>query len=93
MDVEFDPAKDESNRRKHGWSLADAEAFEFESAVVDLDDRYDYGEDRWIAVGFLEGTLCVLVFVETMTGIRAISLRDATQSESRRYAQEAPPAF
>jgi len=34
MDFEFDPAKDDINLEKHGVSLADAEGFEWESAVV-----------------------------------------------------------
>ena len=34
MQYEFDPAKDESNLEKHGVSLADADEFEWEAAVV-----------------------------------------------------------
>lgn len=90
MDVEFDPSKDLANLAKHGVSLAAAEAFDFETAVIDLDDRFDYGEDRMVALGFLKDALFVLVFVDIPTGIRAISLRRATKRESERYAEEAP---
>lgn len=34
MDYEFDLAKDESNLDKHGLSLADADGFEWDAAVV-----------------------------------------------------------
>ena len=89
MDVSFDPAKDRQNIRKHGISLDRLADFEFETALIDLDDRFDYGEDRMIALGFVGEVLFVGVFVETRTGIRGISLRRAEPRERRRYA-EAP---
>jgi uncharacterized DUF497 family protein len=46
VEIYFDPAKDAINRVKHGLSLADAAAFEMKTAVVEIDDRYDYGEVR-----------------------------------------------
>lgn len=92
MDVEFHPPKDQDNRAKHGMSLALAADFDFHTALIDLDTRRDYGEDRMIGVGFIADRLVVLIFVETETGIRAISLRKAERHEAIRYAQEAPPA-
>ena len=89
MDVSYDPAKNEANVRKHGVSFEQVRAFDFHTALIDLDDRYDYGEDRMIALGFIGEGLYVLVFVETATGIRVISLRPATPREGVRYA-EAP---
>lgn len=91
MNVEFDPAKDRLNRSKHGVALALAAEFDFTSAVVDLDDRYDYGEDRMIGLGFVDGRLFVLIYVETDDGIRAISLRPASPIERSRYAAQRPP--
>ena len=46
MNYEFDPSKDESNLDKHGLSLADAEDFEWETAVVREDTRKQYAEQR-----------------------------------------------
>lgn len=86
IDVEFDPAKDEANRAKHGVNLAMAADFDFLTADVQYDDRWDYGEDRWRAAGFIGDRLFFLVFTETMNGIRAISLRRATRTEAQRYA-------
>ena len=63
--------------------------FDFETALIDLDDRFDYGEERMIALGFIEDTLFVAVFVETEAGVRAISLRPAEARERRRYAEAA----
>ena len=44
MIVEFDPAKDAINKRKHGISLERAESFDFETVLLVVDDREDYGE-------------------------------------------------
>ena len=49
MRFEFDPAKDESNLEKHGLSLADADGFEWASAVVREDTREQYAEPRFEA--------------------------------------------
>ena len=39
MRIEFDPAKDEANRAKHGVSLALAESLDWDSALVWIDER------------------------------------------------------
>jgi uncharacterized DUF497 family protein len=89
MDIEFDPDKDAINKAKHGGiSLAAAEGFDMETALVALDDREDYGEDRWIAVGLIGAALHVLVFTERAGRIRPISLRKAQKSEVRNYDQQ-----
>ena len=61
MKIEFDPDKDASNWRKHGLSLAEAEAMDFDTAIYVPDDRYDYGEDRTQALGLIGGRLHMLV--------------------------------
>ncbi|MFI4964536.1 MAG: BrnT family toxin [Caulobacterales bacterium] len=85
MDIEFDPAKDEANIRKHGLSLALAKDLEIDTAHVMKDTRQDYGEDRLIAVGPLNGRLCVLAFTVRKGKMRAISLRRANPRERRRF--------
>jgi uncharacterized DUF497 family protein len=86
VDVEFDPAKDAENTRKHGISLKRAEDFDMATADYKVDDREDYGEVRFRATGFLDGRLYSLTF--TMRGeiVRPISLRNATKQEQRDYA-------
>ena len=85
MDIEFDPAKDAINVAKHGLSLADAAAFEIATAVVRIDDRYDYGEVRFRAFGRVAGQGRCLVFTWSDGRIRAISYRRARDKEMRRY--------
>ena len=87
MEVTYDPSKSEANIRKHGVSFDMVRGFDFETALIDLDDRDDYGEDRMIGLGFIGLDLFVLVFVEAENGVRVISLRPATRQERNRYAE------
>jgi len=61
--------------------------FEFETARIVLDQRKNYGELRYIALGRISGRVYALVFTETDSGIRVISLRKANFREVRRYEQ------
>lgn len=85
MEIEFDPAKDAINFAKHGLSLADAAAFELGSAVVLIDDRFEYGEVRYRAFGRVNGQGRCLAFALSGNAIRAISYRRAHDKEMRRY--------
>ncbi len=87
MDIEFDPAKDRANAAKHGISLATAEGFDWDTALEREDDRFDYGEVRFVALGLIGDRLHVLVFTEGSheDAVRAISLRSAEKHEVRFY--------
>lgn len=87
MEIEFDPDKDARNRRERGLPFERARNFEYETALYFLDERHAYGEDRRIAVGYLEKRLHVMCFVETRSGIRVISFRKANDREVKRYGK------
>ena len=87
MNCEFDPAKDESNRDKHGLSLAVADDFEWESALVREDVRQQYAEQRFEAIGYIGLRLHVMVYCLRGDAIRVISLRKANAREVKRYAE------
>jgi hypothetical protein len=89
VEIEFDPDKDTANRRKHGLSLAGAARMDFEAAIVVRDRRYDYGEDRFHALGTVDGRLHMLVFTMRGDALRAISLRKANPREVKRHGKEA----
>jgi len=86
VNYEYDPAKDEINRSKHGLSLADADGFEWESAVVRSDARQQYAEPRFVATGLIGDRLHVMVYCMRPDAIRLISLRKANLREVKRYA-------
>jgi uncharacterized DUF497 family protein len=83
----FDPAKDAVNIAKHGVSLARASEIDFDDALVEVDDRFEYGEVRWAAYGEIEGRLHVLAFTLRDGDVRAISLRKANQREQTYVAE------
>ena len=88
VEIEFDPDKDQSNRDKHGVSLADAERMDLDAASVVADERRAYGEVRRQAYGLIDGRLHVLVFTMRGEVMRVISLRKANAREVRRYGRK-----
>jgi uncharacterized DUF497 family protein len=85
--ISFDPAKSERNSRARGLSFEDAAAFSFDTALYIVDERKDYPEVRYVAIGLLGDRVHVLCFTETDEGIRIISFRKANAREVKRYAQ------
>lgn len=66
MEIEFDPRKSARNIALRGLSFSRVTEFDFDSALIAVDDRRDYGETRYRALGMMRGALAVLVF--TMRG-------------------------
>ena len=87
MEILFDLNKDAINKLKHGVSLAEARAIEWESALIALDQRIDYGEQREIAIAYIGRRLHVVVYVQRSLATRIISLRKANKREIERYAE------
>lgn len=85
--IKFDPAKDEVNRTKHGISLQAATEFDWNTALEREDDRFDYSEVRFVALGLIDARLHVMVFTDGSDDdvVRVISLRPAEKHETRYY--------
>lgn len=88
MHITFDPVKSERNIVERGLSFDLVYKFDFETAVFSVDVRHSYGEIRMRALGLMTRRVHALVFVETDTGIRIISLRKANKREVKHYEQE-----
>jgi uncharacterized DUF497 family protein len=57
--------------------------------VVNIDDRFDYGEDRLIGVGSMKNMIAIIVFVEKDADvIRIFSARKADENESKQFKKE-----
>lgn len=86
---EWDEAKERYNLRKHGISFRKAKGLFEHPYLAKLDCKEPYGEDRWIAIGWVESILCVVIFTERMTKkdriIRIISARKASSRERTMY--------
>lgn len=86
MRFEWDEHKNQINIRKHGIDFADAADIFKHPMLTMLDQREAYGEERWIALGWIHAVIGVVVYVERVDDvIRIISARKATKSEERRY--------
>jgi hypothetical protein len=88
VEFEWDPAKDESNQRKHGLSFPEARAL-FESGADYLeifDAAHSELEDRFIAIGPIDRGIVVVVYTEREEGrTRIIGARWATNHERDLY--------
>jgi len=85
MEIDFDPAKNAKNIRERGLSFARVSKFDFVTALFAIDNRHDYGETRYRALGLINRRLHALVFVEIPGGIRVISFRKANKREVKQY--------
>jgi uncharacterized DUF497 family protein len=87
MRYEWDPEKDALNKRKHDLSLDDGvPALDDPNRVSWIDDRFDYGEERIVTLGF--GRTRVLYVVSTRRGAdltRIITVRKAEDNELEIY--------
>jgi uncharacterized DUF497 family protein len=87
MDFTFDPAKEAANRVRHeGLSLAfGAAIFEDADHIVLPSIRLIDGEDRYKAIGMVEGKLFTAVHVIRDSTVRFISVRRSNNGEERIY--------
>jgi uncharacterized protein len=88
MQFDWDEAKNQANVRKHGIDFAEVSEMFDQEMLVELDDRLDYGEERWIGTGWLKRDVAVVVWTERWGDvIRIISARRATLYERERFEQ------
>ena len=87
MEIEYDLAKNEKNIKERGLSFKLVNDFDFDSALIVEDGRHDYGEPRYLALGYIGSHLHVLVFTPRDAALRVISLRKANPKEIKKYEQ------
>lgn len=88
MQFEWDEVKNLENIRKHEIDFADVPEMFEAPMLIELDDRFDYGEDRWLGIGFLGNGVAVVVWTERQNDvIRIISARRANRYERQRLEQ------
>ena len=89
MEFEWDDNKNKANIRLHGIDFSDVPEIFNHPMLVDLDDRHDYDEDRWICIGALKHIIAVVVFTELdEETVRIISARKASKYEREKYKKE-----
>ena len=88
MDYEWDARKAAANWQKHGVAFRIIENFDWTTALVITDDRRDYGEQRWLALGMIDKRLYALAFTIRGNRIRLIRLRPAGRKERTLYREQ-----
>ena len=85
QEFEWDEDKRQFNAQKHLIDFADAvDIFQGDTVTVE-DDRFDYGEQRFITLGLLKGLVIAVTHTERGDVTRLISARKATKYEQITY--------
>ena len=91
MPIEYDPTKRSATLQGRGLDMARAgDVFDGATLTVE-DDRRDYGEDRFITIGFIDDAMAVPVWTPRDGVQRIISMRRANERERRLYAPRLRP--
>ena len=80
MDFEWDGAKEQANRKKHG--------VDFRTAARVFLDPYDLdatGEPRFNAIGLVDGRMLFVAYTVRGDIVRVVSARGAEPHEKRKY--------
>ncbi|MCR4269466.1 BrnT family toxin [Nitratireductor sp. ZSWI3] len=85
MKITFDPVKRDKTLLERALDFADAvEVFSGLHTVLE-DDRFDYGETRFISAGFLRGRMVVIVWTQRGQARHVISMRFCHAREEARW--------
>ena len=87
MRISFDLAKRERTLAERGLDFNDAARVFAGSTVNYVDDRRDYGEVRWISVGYLDGRLLIIVWTQRGDSRHIISMRKANGREQEKFGR------
>ena len=89
MRFAWQPAKHRANRRAHGIDFADAITIFDGPTWERVDERQDYGEERWVAIGLMQSVEITVVYTDLLTEDEQvrwiISARRATRDERETF--------
>lgn len=87
MKITYDPNKHKRTLEERGLDFMDA-AIVFDGQVYEFEDtRYDYGERRMIAIGYLVGRMVVVGYVQRAKTRHIFSMRKANEREIKKYQE------
>ncbi len=88
MEFAWSETKRAANLKAHGLDFVDAPRV-FEGGTFTFeDDRFSYGEQRFVTLGLLAGIPVSIVHTESEHEIRIISFRKASNREAHIYFSE-----
>ena len=86
MKIEFDQAKRKKTLQERGLDFSRAVEVFDGLHFTGQDKRMEYEEDRFITVGWLDGSMIVMVWTPRGEVRRVISMRKANDREKTLYA-------
>ncbi|MEG6551358.1 BrnT family toxin [Desulfocurvibacter africanus] len=87
MKFEYDPAKSESNKAKHGIDFEEAQELWQDLDLLEAPVRCE-GEPRWLVVGRIGTVMWTGVITYRSDAIRIISVRRARKEEVAHYEKQ-----
>jgi uncharacterized DUF497 family protein len=93
VQFEWDEKKRRANLQKHGVDFWDATEIFGGITVTIADERFDYGEQRFITFGLLRERVVAVAHAEKHGTLRVISIRKATKNESKAYFAQVSHRF
>jgi uncharacterized DUF497 family protein len=84
MRITCNPKKRERTLKERGLDLRRANEIFAGLHMTRVDDRFDYGEPRFISVGWLDSRLVVFVWTPRGKARRIISMRHCHEHEAKR---------
>jgi uncharacterized DUF497 family protein len=88
MNFEWDKAKSDLCQFSRNFDFAFVISVFLDPALLtEKDQRWDYGEDRYRALGAIEGRVFVVVYTKRNSVIRIISARKANRREVKCYEE------
>ena len=93
MLIEYDSDKREKTLSDRGLDFCDAPVVWSGQHFTKIDNRVDYGEERFITVGFIESTMVIIAWTRRDKGLnrpvrRIISMRKCNEREQTIYKQQ-----
>lgn len=85
MRIEFDSDKRDATLEARGLDMADAARIFDGPHLTFPDDRFDYGEDRFVTIGLLNGRMVMIAWTPRGDATRIISMRKANAREEKKY--------
>ena len=85
LKISYDPAKRDATLANRSLDFAEAAEVFGGPVFEQRDDRFDYGELRYITVGLLRARMVVVVWTRRGSVRHIISMRKANDREQARY--------
>jgi uncharacterized DUF497 family protein len=85
MDFEWDNAKEEANRKKHGVDFRTAAEVFLDPYVIEFEDVHATGELRLNVIGLVDNRMLFVTYTMRGEVVRIISARGAEPHEKKKY--------